>query len=183
MGLALTAMASKGQLISKWFFGVVDFLQKTNENKSTWGIIVVKSNLFVRFSEETSVWKKYFDFVWPLWKMSACLLSNAPKNLRSKMRKRGDVFQCNASYSCVILIHNTFDSILKQVIVLKESKPTSSALVLNGLNNTRPSSSSLRNTYDIMGGVGIWKGVRISCWIPILYSNMIWKRFLTFQQE
>ena len=24
----------KGQLISKWFFGVVDFLQKTNENKS-----------------------------------------------------------------------------------------------------------------------------------------------------
>ena len=34
----------KGQLISKWFFGVVDFLQKPNENKSTWGIIVVKSN-------------------------------------------------------------------------------------------------------------------------------------------
>ena len=25
---------SKGQLISKWFFGVVDFLQKTNENMS-----------------------------------------------------------------------------------------------------------------------------------------------------
>ena len=24
----------KGQLISKWFFGVVDFLKKTNENKS-----------------------------------------------------------------------------------------------------------------------------------------------------
>ena len=24
----------KGQLISKWFFGVVDFLQKTNKNKS-----------------------------------------------------------------------------------------------------------------------------------------------------
>ena len=24
----------KGHLISKWFFGVVDFLQKTNENKS-----------------------------------------------------------------------------------------------------------------------------------------------------
>ena len=40
----------KGQLISKWFFGVGDFLQKTNKNKSTWGIIVVKS--FVRFLEE-----------------------------------------------------------------------------------------------------------------------------------
>ena len=42
----------KGQLISKWFFWVVDFLQKTNENKSTWGIIVVKSNSFVHFLEE-----------------------------------------------------------------------------------------------------------------------------------
>ena len=42
---------TKGQLISKWFFGVVDFLQKTNENKSTWGIIV-KSNSFIRFLEE-----------------------------------------------------------------------------------------------------------------------------------
>ena len=28
-------LTTKGQLISKWFFGVVDFLQKTNENKST----------------------------------------------------------------------------------------------------------------------------------------------------
>ena len=24
---------TKGQFISKWFFGIVDFLQKTNENK------------------------------------------------------------------------------------------------------------------------------------------------------
>ena len=27
--------SAKGQLISKWFFGVVNFLQKMNENKST----------------------------------------------------------------------------------------------------------------------------------------------------
>ena len=46
------ANLAKGQLISKWFFGVVDFLQKTNENKSTWGIIVVKTNFFVHFLEE-----------------------------------------------------------------------------------------------------------------------------------
>ena len=26
---------AKGQMISKWFLGVFDFLQKTNENKST----------------------------------------------------------------------------------------------------------------------------------------------------
>ena len=32
----------KGQIISKWLFGVFNFLQKTNENKLTWGFIVVK---------------------------------------------------------------------------------------------------------------------------------------------
>ena len=51
LGLKVTKYA-KGQLISKWFFGVVDFLQKTNKNKSIWGIIEVKSNLFVRFLKE-----------------------------------------------------------------------------------------------------------------------------------
>ena len=56
----------KGQLISKYLFGVFSFLQKTNENKSTWSIIVVKSNSFVRFLEETLAWKNHFDFVWPL---------------------------------------------------------------------------------------------------------------------
>ena len=35
--------------LSKW---VVDFLQKTNKNKSIWGIIVVKLNSFVHFLEE-----------------------------------------------------------------------------------------------------------------------------------
>ena len=29
----------KGQIISKWLFGVFNFLQKTNENKSTWCFI------------------------------------------------------------------------------------------------------------------------------------------------
>ena len=42
----------KGQLISKCLFGVFNFFQKTNENKSTGDIIVVKSNSFVRFLEE-----------------------------------------------------------------------------------------------------------------------------------
>ena len=54
------SVKTKGQLISKWFFGVVDFLQKTNENKSTWGIIVVKLNSFVRFLEEIDDSKKPF---------------------------------------------------------------------------------------------------------------------------
>ena len=43
---------TKGQLISKWFFGVIDFLQETNENMSTWGIIIVKLNSLVPFLEE-----------------------------------------------------------------------------------------------------------------------------------
>ena len=58
--------STKGQLISKWFFGVDDFLQKTNENKSTWGIIVVESNSFVRFLEEIEDTKKTFEINWPL---------------------------------------------------------------------------------------------------------------------
>ena len=48
------------------FFGVFDFFQKTNENKLTWGIIVVKSNSSVRFLEESPAWKNHYDFVWPL---------------------------------------------------------------------------------------------------------------------
>ena len=60
---------NKGQLISKWFFGVFNFLQKTNENnenKLTWGIIVVKSNSFVRFMEEIEEIKNPFEIIWPL---------------------------------------------------------------------------------------------------------------------
>ena len=48
------------------FFGVVDFLQKTNEKKSIWGIIVVKSNSFVRFLEEIDDPKNHFEINWPL---------------------------------------------------------------------------------------------------------------------
>ena len=44
-------ISTKGQLISKCFFGVFNFSQKTNENKSTLDIIVVKSNFFVLFWE------------------------------------------------------------------------------------------------------------------------------------
>ena len=56
----------KSQLISKMFFGVVDFLQKTNEKNPIWGIIVVKPNSFVRFFEEIDDPKKLFEINWPL---------------------------------------------------------------------------------------------------------------------
>ena len=57
---------TKGQLISKCLIGAFNFFQKTNENKSTWGIIVVKSNSFVRFLEEFTAWQFAFEFYWPL---------------------------------------------------------------------------------------------------------------------
>ena len=59
----------KGQLKKKKFFGVVDFLQKTNESKSTWGIIAVKSNLLVCFLEEIDEPKNHFEINWPLPKV------------------------------------------------------------------------------------------------------------------
>ena len=63
--------SAKGQIISKWFFDVFDFLQKSNENKSTWGIIVVKSNSFVCFLEEIEDIKNPFEIIWPL-ELSCC---------------------------------------------------------------------------------------------------------------
>ena len=48
------------------FFCVFDFFQKMKENKSTWSIIVAKSNSFVRFLDESSAWKNHYYFVWPL---------------------------------------------------------------------------------------------------------------------
>ena len=57
---------TKGQIISKWFFGAFDFLQKTNENKSIWGIIAVKSNSFVHSLEEIEDIKTPFEINWPL---------------------------------------------------------------------------------------------------------------------
>ena len=39
----------KGRLVSKCLFDVFKFFKKTNESKSTRGIIVVKSNFLVRF--------------------------------------------------------------------------------------------------------------------------------------
>ena len=54
---------TKGQLISKCLFGVFNFFQKTNKNKSTWDIILVKSKekytLFskVEFIHSFDFWK------------------------------------------------------------------------------------------------------------------------------
>ena len=65
LGIILNYLCTKGQIISKWFFGVFYLLPKTNENKSIWGIIVVKSNSFVHFLEEIEDIKTPFEINWP----------------------------------------------------------------------------------------------------------------------
>ena len=52
-------------------FWCLQFSQKTNENNSNWGTIVVKSNFFVRFLGELKIPKRHFEINWPLlrsWK-------------------------------------------------------------------------------------------------------------------
>ena len=51
----------KGQSISKCLFGVLKFYQKANENKSTRGIIVVKSFFLFNFWEELRIPKSPFE--------------------------------------------------------------------------------------------------------------------------
>ena len=58
-------MITKGQLLSKCLYGVFNFLQKTNKNKSTRGIMN-KLNSFVRFFEEIVDTKKTFEINWSL---------------------------------------------------------------------------------------------------------------------
>ena len=52
--------AVKGQLISKWFFGVIDFLQKMNERIRLYYYDTSGRLVFVRFLEEIDDPKKPF---------------------------------------------------------------------------------------------------------------------------
>ena len=52
--------AAKGQIISKGLFGILGFFQKTNERIRFFSLTVLKTNLFVRFSEESEDTKKSF---------------------------------------------------------------------------------------------------------------------------
>ena len=56
----------KGQLISKLFFGILNFLQKTNQNKWTWGIISSKVELVWSFFDKSMTPKNHFQINWPL---------------------------------------------------------------------------------------------------------------------
>ena len=56
----------KGQLISKYLFGVFKFFQKMNKNKLTWGIIALKLNFFRSFLEDLRITKSPLEINWPL---------------------------------------------------------------------------------------------------------------------
>ena len=66
----LLQVAPKGHLILKCLFDVFNSFQKLNENKFTWGIIIIKWNLLDL--EETAAWQNYFKFVLPLADANQC---------------------------------------------------------------------------------------------------------------
>ena len=52
---------TKGHLISKWFFGVIDFLQETNEQIRLYYYETSDRFVLVRFLEEIDNPKKHFE--------------------------------------------------------------------------------------------------------------------------
>ena len=58
--------SAKGQIISKCFFGVFDFLQKTNEGIQLYYYDTSNRLVFVHFFEENEDTKKHFEIIWPL---------------------------------------------------------------------------------------------------------------------
>ena len=62
----LNYFATIGQLISKWFFGVIDFLQKTNERIRLYHYDTSDRLVFVRFWGEIDDPKNHFEINWPL---------------------------------------------------------------------------------------------------------------------
>ena len=64
------SLSTKGQLISKAIYGVLDSPKKTNEKDLTWYIIVVTSQIFSFFCSfffgEVRKTKIAFEIIWPL---------------------------------------------------------------------------------------------------------------------
>ena len=56
-------VCAKGQIISKWFFGVFDFLQKTNEGIRLYYYDTSSRLVFVRFLEEIVDTKNHFEII------------------------------------------------------------------------------------------------------------------------
>ena len=63
--LGVIAEYNKGQIISKGLFGILGFFQKKDKRIRFFGLTVLKTNLFVRFLEESEP-KSPFEIIWPL---------------------------------------------------------------------------------------------------------------------
>ena len=59
-------MFSKGHLISKGLFAILNSSKKRMKQFDHSTVRPKKTNLFVRFLEESLACKKHYDFVWPL---------------------------------------------------------------------------------------------------------------------
>ena len=57
---------TKGQLISKCLFGVINSSKKRMKTIRFEETIVVKSSFFVSFLEELKISKRHYEFKWPL---------------------------------------------------------------------------------------------------------------------
>ena len=93
----------KGLLISKCPFGVFNFFQKTNENKSTRGIILVKSNFFVHFLGELRIPNSPFEVNWPVdssdLKHRYCSRKIGSRLRKGRKRLRGKELTGNSCFS------------------------------------------------------------------------------------
>ena len=65
-------------------FWCLQNLPNTDENMSTWVIIVVKLNFFVRFLEELRISKSPFEINWPLDEVE---IWNFAENLQMRQSK------------------------------------------------------------------------------------------------
>ena len=77
----------KGQLISKRFFGVTDFLQKTNERIRLYYFDTSVRLVFVRFLEEIDDPKNHFEINWPLKKLILIIFHECARKYSSHVWK------------------------------------------------------------------------------------------------
>ena len=110
-------------------FWCLQFSQKTNENNSTWGTIVVKSNFFVHFFgriEEMKIPKRHFEINWPLstvfWTGSSYICSTKSNSTLVKFCPKTEK---NAACSIFIFLKSKTNSYFwcKKQWCLKPSAP------------------------------------------------------------
>ena len=115
-------LSTKGQLISKYLFGLFTCSQKKNKNKWTWGIIVVKSNFLVHFLRELRIPKSPFEINWPLATILVVTCKNCSwnwKQLWSQLFDSCSNVQLNEQILLVYTMRTNLPKTLDQLIFYK----------------------------------------------------------------